>query len=128
MSATPARRPLAAIDRAAGLRRQRVRLDDRTASTPSTPPTSIRASPRVMRAANPKQSSATGLARGGAARRVAIATEAGIETGPDRKGLSRAYILRAVEDSLGRLRTDHIDLDRAGRKRACHKRHHARAA
>jgi aryl-alcohol dehydrogenase-like predicted oxidoreductase len=30
--------------------------------------------------------------------------------GPDKKGLSRAYILRAVEDSLRRLQTDYIDL------------------
>jgi aryl-alcohol dehydrogenase-like predicted oxidoreductase len=29
---------------------------------------------------------------------------------PDRKGLSKAYILRAVEDSLRRLGTDYIDL------------------
>ena len=29
---------------------------------------------------------------------------------PDKKGLSKAYILRAVEDSLKRLQTDHIDL------------------
>jgi aryl-alcohol dehydrogenase-like predicted oxidoreductase len=30
--------------------------------------------------------------------------------GPDRKGLSKSYILRAAEDSLRRLRTDCIDL------------------
>jgi aryl-alcohol dehydrogenase-like predicted oxidoreductase len=33
-----------------------------------------------------------------------------MEMGPDQKGLSHAYILRAVEDSLRRLQTDHIDL------------------
>ena len=33
-----------------------------------------------------------------------------MEMGPDKKGLSRAYILQAVEDSLRRLQTDHIDL------------------
>jgi aryl-alcohol dehydrogenase-like predicted oxidoreductase len=30
--------------------------------------------------------------------------------GPDKKGLSRKYIMRAVEDSLKRLQTDYIDL------------------
>jgi aryl-alcohol dehydrogenase-like predicted oxidoreductase len=33
--------------------------------------------------------------------------------GPDGEGLSRAHILRAVEDSLRRLQTDHIDLYQA---------------
>ncbi len=42
--------------------------------------------------------------------KVAIATKVGIEMGPGKKGLSRAYILRAVEDSLTRLQTDYIDL------------------
>jgi aryl-alcohol dehydrogenase-like predicted oxidoreductase len=41
---------------------------------------------------------------------VIVATKVGIEMGPDKKGLSRAYILRAVEDSLRRLQTDYIDL------------------
>jgi len=41
---------------------------------------------------------------------VLIATKVGNEMGPGKKGLSRAYILRAVEDSLRRLQTDHIDL------------------
>jgi len=48
-------------------------------------------------------------ARGNRAR-VVIATKAGNEMAPDRKGLSKAYILRAVEDSLRRLQTDYIDL------------------
>src|ERR1700722_15653703 len=30
--------------------------------------------------------------------------------GPGKKGLSRKYMMQAVEDSLRRLRTDHIDL------------------
>ena len=30
--------------------------------------------------------------------------------GPSRKGLTKAYIDRAIEASLGRLQTDHIDL------------------
>ncbi|MGH6807796.1 MAG: aldo/keto reductase [Ensifer adhaerens] len=39
-----------------------------------------------------------------------IVTKVGSELGPDRKGLSRRWILRAVEDSLKRLQTDYIDL------------------
>ena len=42
--------------------------------------------------------------------KVVIATKVGIEMGPEKKGLSKAYILRAVEDSLTRLQTDYIDL------------------
>lgn len=42
--------------------------------------------------------------------RVVIATKLGVEMGPDDKGLSRAYMLRAVERSLARLQTDYIDL------------------
>jgi aryl-alcohol dehydrogenase-like predicted oxidoreductase len=42
--------------------------------------------------------------------RVVIATKVGKEMGPDRKGLSRSYILQAVDDSLKRLQTDTIDL------------------
>ncbi|RKR83935.1 aryl-alcohol dehydrogenase-like predicted oxidoreductase [Mucilaginibacter gracilis] len=41
---------------------------------------------------------------------VIIATKVGKEMGPDKKGLSRAYITQAVEDSLKRLQTDYIDL------------------
>jgi aryl-alcohol dehydrogenase-like predicted oxidoreductase len=48
-------------------------------------------------------------ARGNRAK-VVIATKAGNEMGPDKKGLSKAYILKAVEDSLKRLQTDYIDL------------------
>ncbi|WP_331372963.1 aldo/keto reductase [Sinorhizobium chiapasense] len=39
-----------------------------------------------------------------------IVTKVGSELGPDRKGLSRRWIVEAVEDSLRRLQTDHIDL------------------
>jgi aryl-alcohol dehydrogenase-like predicted oxidoreductase len=42
--------------------------------------------------------------------RVLIATKVGIEMGPGEKGLSRDYILRAVERSLERLQTDYVDL------------------
>lgn len=42
--------------------------------------------------------------------RVVLATKLGIEMGPGKKGLSRAYMMQAVEDSLRRLQTDRIDL------------------
>ena len=41
---------------------------------------------------------------------VIIATKVGSEMAPGKKGLSKSYILAAVEDSLQRLQTDHIDL------------------
>jgi aryl-alcohol dehydrogenase-like predicted oxidoreductase len=50
------------------------------------------------------------LAARGNRGKVVIATKCGIEMAPDRKGLSKANILRAVEDSLRRLKTDYIDL------------------
>jgi len=50
------------------------------------------------------------LGRGGNRQKVLVATKVGKEMGPDRKGLSKSYILRAAEDSLKRLQTDHIDL------------------
>ena len=42
--------------------------------------------------------------------KVVIATKVGSPMGPGKKGLSMAHILSAVEDSLRRLQTDHIDL------------------
>jgi len=42
--------------------------------------------------------------------KVVIATKVGMEMGPDKKGLSRSYIFKAVEGSLRRLQTDYIDL------------------
>lgn len=42
--------------------------------------------------------------------RIVIATKVGMDMGDGKKGLSRAYILRAVEDSLARLQTDRVDL------------------
>ncbi len=42
--------------------------------------------------------------------RVIIATKVGMQMGPGLQGLSKAYIFRAVEDSLRRLKTDYIDL------------------
>lgn len=50
------------------------------------------------------------LKRTGKRKDVVIATKLGIEMGPDKKGLSRDYMMRAVEDSLRRLQTDYIDL------------------
>lgn len=50
------------------------------------------------------------LKRTGKRDQVIIATKLGIEMGPDKKGLGKDYVLRAVEDSLRRLQTDHIDL------------------
>lgn len=49
-------------------------------------------------------------ARPGMRQKVVIATKVGMELAPDRKGLSAAWIARAVEDSLRRLKTDVIDL------------------
>ena len=46
---------------------------------------------------------------------VIIATKLGSEMGPDQKGLSRRYMMRAVEASLRRLQTDYIDLYQAHR-------------
>jgi aryl-alcohol dehydrogenase-like predicted oxidoreductase len=48
-------------------------------------------------------------ARGGRDK-VIIASKLGIEIEPGKKGLSRAYMMEAVEASLRRLQTDHIDL------------------
>ncbi|MDW5441713.1 aldo/keto reductase [Polaromonas sp. SM01] len=42
--------------------------------------------------------------------RVLIATKVGKPMGPGKQGLKPAYIRQAVEDSLRRLQTDHIDL------------------
>lgn len=42
--------------------------------------------------------------------RVVLATKFGMAVDDDRKGAHPDYVRRAVEDSLGRLRTDHIDL------------------
>jgi aryl-alcohol dehydrogenase-like predicted oxidoreductase len=56
------------------------------------------------------------LKQGGKRDNVIIATKVGLEMGPNRKGLSKAYILRAAEDSLRRLQTDHIDLYQSHRE------------
>ena len=50
------------------------------------------------------------LKQGSRRDKVIIATKVGLEMGPEQKGLSKAYILGAAEDSLRRLQTDYIDL------------------
>jgi len=42
--------------------------------------------------------------------KVIVATKVGMEMGPQKKGLSKSYILREAADSLKRLQTDYIDL------------------
>ncbi len=48
--------------------------------------------------------------RSGKRKRVVLATKVGKDMGGSKKGLSRAYIMQAAEDSLRRLQTDRIDL------------------
>lgn len=48
--------------------------------------------------------------RSGKRDKVILATKVGSDMGGGKKGLSRKYILQAVEDSLRRLQTDYIDL------------------
>ena len=50
------------------------------------------------------------LQKSGKRNRVVIATKVGMEMTPQDKGLSKAYIIRAAEESLARLRIDCIDL------------------
>jgi aryl-alcohol dehydrogenase-like predicted oxidoreductase len=53
------------------------------------------------------------LKKSGKRSEAIVATKVGMEMAPDKKGLSAAYIFRAVEDSLKRLQADHIDLYQA---------------
>jgi aryl-alcohol dehydrogenase-like predicted oxidoreductase len=55
------------------------------------------------------------LRKSGKRDQVVIATKVGSDMGPGKKGLSKTYIRRAVEDSLDRLQTDNIDLYQAHR-------------
>ena len=50
------------------------------------------------------------LKRTGRRRQVVIATKVGMQMGPDKAGLSKKYIMQAVENSLRRLQTDYIDI------------------
>ena len=43
-------------------------------------------------------------------KQLIIATKVGMEMGENKKGLSKKYIQKAIEDSLKRLQTDYIDL------------------
>jgi aryl-alcohol dehydrogenase-like predicted oxidoreductase len=53
------------------------------------------------------------LKHSGKRHQVVIATKVGMEMAPDKKGLSKAYILSEAEESLRRLQTDYIDLYQA---------------
>src|SRR6204780_4339415 len=50
------------------------------------------------------------FARTGKRRQVTLATKVGMDMGSGKKGLAAKYMEQAVEDSLRRLQTDHIDL------------------
>ena len=50
------------------------------------------------------------LQQSGNRQKVVLVTKVGMEMAADKKGLSKAYILAAVEESLRRLRTDCIDV------------------
>ncbi len=50
------------------------------------------------------------FARTGKRNQVTIATKVGMDMGGGKKGLAATYMEQAVEDSLRRLQTDHIDL------------------
>jgi aryl-alcohol dehydrogenase-like predicted oxidoreductase len=50
------------------------------------------------------------LKRSGKREKLIIASKVGKEMGPNLQGLSKAYIMQAVEASLRRLQTDYIDL------------------
>jgi aryl-alcohol dehydrogenase-like predicted oxidoreductase len=52
----------------------------------------------------------TWLKRGGEREKLVIATKVGMDMGGFRRGLSKAHILRSVEESRQRLRVDQIDL------------------
>jgi aryl-alcohol dehydrogenase-like predicted oxidoreductase len=53
------------------------------------------------------------LKQGGKRDKVVLATKVGMDMGDGKVGLKPAWIRRAVEDSLRRLQTDHIDLYQA---------------
>jgi aryl-alcohol dehydrogenase-like predicted oxidoreductase len=50
------------------------------------------------------------IARSGKRQKLILATKLGKEMGPGKTGLSKAYMIEAVEASLRRLQTDYIDL------------------
>ena len=79
-------------------------------STSSTAPTCIPAGIPATRAAKSEAILGKWLKARGNRDKVIIATKLGIEMGPGKKGLSRTYMMQAVEASLRRLQTDYIDL------------------
>ena len=50
------------------------------------------------------------LKKSGKRDKVLIATKVGMKMSEEKKGLSKSYIFQAIEDSLKRLQTDHIDI------------------
>ncbi|MBL4678095.1 MAG: aldo/keto reductase [Mucilaginibacter sp.] len=50
------------------------------------------------------------IKQGGKREKIILATKVGKPMGDDKKGLSKAYIMQAVDASLSRLKTDYIDL------------------
>jgi len=50
------------------------------------------------------------LANRGGRDKIVLATKLGVEVEPGEKGLSRSYMMREIERSLARLKTDYIDL------------------
>ncbi|MBB6270524.1 aryl-alcohol dehydrogenase-like predicted oxidoreductase [Pedobacter cryoconitis] len=50
------------------------------------------------------------LKKSGKRNQIVLATKVGAELSADKKGLSKTYIIKAVEGSLNRLQTDYIDL------------------
>ncbi|HYD19570.1 MAG TPA: aldo/keto reductase [Patescibacteria group bacterium] len=53
------------------------------------------------------------FASSGKRREIVLATKCGMDMGQDGKGLSKAHILKSVDGSLKRLKTDYIDLYQA---------------
>src|SRR5258707_10781584 len=53
------------------------------------------------------------LKKRGGRDKVLIGSKVGYEMSPTQRGLKRSYILKTVEESLKRLKTDYIDLDQS---------------
>jgi aryl-alcohol dehydrogenase-like predicted oxidoreductase len=87
----------------------------RAASTSSTPPTCIRWAARSRRPAAPRKSSAAGCSSQGPAAAAAASSSPprpSDKVGPHSwdQGASRKHLLDAIDASLKRLQTDHVDL------------------
>ena len=57
----------------------------------------------------------TWMKQRGNRKQIILATKCGMELAPDKKGLSKKYILQAIDASLARLQTDYVDLYQAHR-------------